>query len=86
MDGALVTTDPAPADVRRWRQHLANERAAAAIYSNLARHCTGEERDILLALAEAEARHEAHWLELLGLGAPLADLKCQEFGLDAPTG
>ncbi len=27
---------------------------------------SGEERAILLALAEAEGRHEAHWLELLG--------------------
>ncbi|MGL1148103.1 hypothetical protein ACSTLH_00710, partial [Vibrio parahaemolyticus] len=26
----------------------------------------GEERDILLALAEAEGRHEQHWLALLG--------------------
>jgi vacuolar iron transporter family protein len=79
-----VTTDPAPAAVRRWRQHLANERAEAAVYRNLARHRTGEERDILLALAEAEARHEAHWLELLGprVGKPRrADLRTRILGL-----
>ena len=32
----------------------------------LAQNRTGEERAILLALAEAEGRHEAHWLRLLG--------------------
>jgi vacuolar iron transporter family protein len=79
-----VTADPAPADVRRWRQHLANERAEAVVYRNLARHRTGEERDILLALAEAEARHEAHWLDLLGarVGKPRrADLRTRILGL-----
>ena len=30
------------------------------------RTAAGEERAILLALAEAEGRHEAHWLQLLG--------------------
>lgn len=57
---------PDPARVRRWRQYLADERAEAAVYRELARHRDGEERDILLALAEAEGRHEAHWLALLG--------------------
>ena len=55
-----------PADVRRWRRYLAAERAEAASYRDLARRRTGEERAILLALAEAEKRHEAHWLDLLG--------------------
>lgn len=36
------------------------------MYRDLARHRTGEEREILLALAEAEGRHESHWLALLG--------------------
>ena len=54
------------ADVRRWRRHLADERAEAAIYRDLAERRDGEERDILLALAAAESRHEAHWLRLLG--------------------
>ena len=69
-----VVPDPArpatgtanPAAVRRWRQYLADERAEAAVYRDLARHRSGEERDILLALADAEGRHEAHWLALLG--------------------
>src|SRR5919112_3015987 len=60
-------------DVRRWRRYLAAERAEAAVYRDLASRRTGEERAILLALAEAEGRHEAHWLELLGpdVGRPL---------------
>ncbi len=53
------------ADIRRWRRYLANERAEAAVYRDLAGRRTGEEREILLALAEAEARHEEHWLTLL---------------------
>ncbi|MFJ4208436.1 VIT1/CCC1 transporter family protein [Paenarthrobacter sp. NPDC089675] len=57
---------PTPADIRRWRQYLADERAEAAVYRELAQRRDGEERQILLALAEAEGRHEAHWLKLLG--------------------
>jgi VIT1/CCC1 family predicted Fe2+/Mn2+ transporter len=64
---------PTAADVRRWRRYLANERAEAAVYRDLAARRTGEEREILLALAEAEGRHEGHWLALLGdqVGPPL---------------
>ena len=36
------------------------------MYRDLAGRRTGEERQILLALAAAEARHEQHWLTLLG--------------------
>jgi VIT1/CCC1 family predicted Fe2+/Mn2+ transporter len=61
-----VPARPTPTQVRRWRQHLANERAEAAVYRDLASRRSGEEREILLGLAEAEARHEAHWLNLLG--------------------
>ena len=64
--GARRPTEPSPSTVRRWRQYLADERAEAAVYRDLATHRTGEEREILLALAEAEGRHEAHWLHLLG--------------------
>ncbi|WP_240615037.1 VIT1/CCC1 transporter family protein [Arthrobacter ruber] len=64
---------PSRDDVRRWRQYLADERAEAATYRDLARRRSGEEREILLGLAEAEGRHEAHWLALLGddVGRPL---------------
>jgi vacuolar iron transporter family protein len=57
---------PTEADIRKWRQYLADERAEAAVYRDLAGRRKGEEREILLGLADAEARHEAHWLELLG--------------------
>ena len=61
------------ADLRRWRRYLADERAEAAVYRDLAGRRTGEEREILLALAAAEGRHEQHWLDLLGpdVGRPL---------------
>ncbi|MET3935807.1 VIT1/CCC1 transporter family protein [Arthrobacter sp. OAP107] len=71
-DGAAASNpaasrpEPSAADIKRWRQYLADERAEAAVYRDLAQNRTGEERAILLALAEAEGRHEAHWLKLLG--------------------
>src|SRR6476660_8630573 len=74
---------PRPADLRRWRQHLANERAEASVYRHLAQQRTGGERDILLALADAEGRHEQHWLNLLGdhVGKPRrADLRTRMLG------
>lgn len=57
---------PTAAEIRRWQQYLADEQAEAAVYRDLASRRSGEEREILLALAEAEGRHEAHWRELLG--------------------
>jgi len=66
-------TAPTRRQVRRWRRYLADERAEAAAYRDLASRRTGEERAILLALADAEGRHEQHWLDLLGdeVGRPL---------------
>jgi vacuolar iron transporter family protein len=46
--------------------YLADERAEAKLYRQLASRRKGEEREILLELADAEGRHEAHWLTLLG--------------------
>lgn len=57
---------PTAADLRRWRRYLANERAEAAVYRDLAARRQGEERLILLELAEAEGRHASHWRRLLG--------------------
>ena len=57
---------PSKKDIRRWRHHLAEERIEAATYRNLAKRETGQQREILLGLAEAEHRHEEHWLGLLG--------------------
>ena len=70
-------------DIRRWRRLLADERAEAAVYRDLAGRRTGEEREILLALARAEKRHESHWLDLLGpdVGAPVrGDLRTRALG------
>lgn len=74
---------PSPADIKRWRRYLADERAEAAVYRDLAQRRTGEEREILLALAEAEGRHEQHWLRLLGehAGGPhRGDLRTRMLG------
>ncbi|GAB3038433.1 VIT1/CCC1 transporter family protein [Parafrigoribacterium mesophilum] len=75
---------PTPQEIRRWRQYLADERAEAAVYRDLAQRRSGEERAILLALADAEGRHEAHWRELLGddVGTPRrGDLRTRALGL-----
>lgn len=64
--GASSPDHPTPAQINRWRRYLANERAEAAVYRELAKKRTGEERDILLKLAEAESRHETYWREKLG--------------------
>lgn len=57
---------PTPAQIKRWRKYLADEIAEGAVYRELANNRTGEERAILLGLADAETRHEAHWRNLLG--------------------
>ncbi|MBD8012607.1 VIT1/CCC1 transporter family protein [Microbacterium sp. Re1] len=57
---------PTPADRRQWARYLVEERAEGAVYTNLAARRHGEEREILLSLADAERRHEQHWLDLLG--------------------
>ncbi len=74
---------PTREQVRRWRGYLADERAEAAVYRELAARRDGEEREILLALAAAEGRHEAHWLRLLGgdeTGIPRADVRTRMLG------
>jgi VIT1/CCC1 family predicted Fe2+/Mn2+ transporter len=68
-----MTRAPSNADLRRWRRYLAAERAEAAVYRDLASRRKGEEREILLALADAEGRHEQHWLDLLGENAGRAN-------------
>ncbi|WKD60673.1 VIT family protein [Corynebacterium ciconiae DSM 44920] len=71
--GAEPLSAASPKQVKRWRQYLANERAEAAVYRELARGKTGEEREILLGIANAESRHEQHWRTLLGdeVGMPM---------------
>ncbi|GJF03242.1 hypothetical protein PSD17_22020 [Pseudonocardia sp. D17] len=61
-----VGTGASRSSVRRWRRMLADERAESALYRDLARRRTGEDREILLGLARAEERHAAHWESKLG--------------------
>jgi len=75
---------PTAADIRRWRRYLADERAEGAVYRQLAVRRSGEEREILLGLAEAEKRHEQHWIDLLGeqVGRPMrADPRTRFLGV-----
>ena len=60
------TNPPTQKQIRRWQQYLANERAEAAVYRELARNREGEEKEILLAMAKAEERHEQYWRTMLG--------------------
>lgn len=55
-----------PAALRKWRSRLADEREESKVYRSLASRRTGDEREILLKLADAEERHAAHWEKLLG--------------------
>lgn len=61
-----AAAEPTPADHRRWARYLVEERAEGSVYQKLAARRAGEEREILLRLADAERRHEQHWLDLLG--------------------
>lgn len=83
QDPGAPAVAPTARQIRRWRRYLADERAEAAAYRDLASRRTGEERAILLALADAEKRHEQHWLDLLGdrVGRPLpGDLRSRVLG------
>lgn len=74
---------PTAADRRQWARYLVEERAEGAVYARLAARRDGEERQILLALAEAERRHEQHWLDLLGeepVRLPKAGLRSRMLG------
>lgn len=51
---------------RRWRGYLADERAEETLYRELALRRKGTEKEILLGLADAEQRHQLHWIKLLG--------------------
>ena len=61
-----MTDEPSASVQRRWRRRLADEREEAKVYRDLATRRSGEERAILLGLADAEERHAAHWTRLLG--------------------
>lgn len=59
---------------RRWRDLLASERDAAALYDRLAEGQRGERAEILRELATVERRHAAHWedrLRAAGMPVPV---------------
>jgi vacuolar iron transporter family protein len=61
--------------VKRWRDMLASERDAAALYSRLADAETGERQEIFRELASIELKHAAHWEDKLreaGANVPAA--------------
>jgi VIT1/CCC1 family predicted Fe2+/Mn2+ transporter len=51
--------------IRRWKELLASERDAAALYGRIAEGETGERRKIFEELAAVERRHAAHWEDTL---------------------
>lgn len=63
---APAHVEPTAADRRRWARYLVEERAEGVVYQKLAARKSGEEQVILQSLADAERRHEQHWLDLLG--------------------
>ena len=70
--------EPTPAQIKRWRKHLAEERMEARTYRDLSERRTGEERAVLRQLEDAERRHEEYWLARLGehaLPAPKPPLR-----------
>ncbi|RUR01748.1 VIT1/CCC1 transporter family protein [Labedella endophytica] len=78
VDAHGAAVSPTKTQIRRWRRYLAAERAEAAVYRDLASRRTGEEKQILLGLVEAEERHQQHWIDLLGerVGRPIpSDLR-----------
>jgi vacuolar iron transporter family protein len=54
-------TPPRSDSVKRWREMLASERDAAALYTRLADAETGEREEIFRELASIELKHAAHW-------------------------
>jgi VIT1/CCC1 family predicted Fe2+/Mn2+ transporter len=60
-DAGVLEVTLGRGSVGRYRRRLAQEQHAAAVYRALAAKRTGEDREILLALARAEERHAAHW-------------------------
>lgn len=73
MERVLDSGDGAQGSVRRWRELLASEREAAALYGRLAEAETGERQEIFRELAQTELRHAAHWsakLESAGAAVP----------------
>lgn len=58
----IDTQDVTQAQVRRWRELLASERDAAALYSRLADGDSGERQQIFRDLARIERKHARYRL------------------------
>lgn len=73
MTETVSAQQPTRSQIRKWRQYLANERAEAATYRELAKKREGDEREILEEIADAESRHEKYWRDKLGpeVGMPI---------------
>jgi len=56
-----MSSEPRTDSVKRWRDMLASERDAAALYTRLAEAETGEREQIFRELAAIELKHAAHW-------------------------
>ena len=69
-----MSPDNGTKSVKRWRDMLASERDAAALYSRLADAETGERQEIFRELASIELKHAAHWED-----------KLREAGADVPA-
>ncbi len=69
-----MSPDNGTKSVKRWRDMLASERDAAALYSRLADAETGERQEIFRELASIEVKHAAHWED-----------KLREAGADVPA-
>ena len=69
-----MSPDNGTKSVKRWRDMLASERDAAALYSRLADAETGERQEIFRELASIELKHAAHW-----------EGKLREAGADVPA-
>jgi VIT1/CCC1 family predicted Fe2+/Mn2+ transporter len=69
-----MSPDNGTKPVKRWRDMLASERDAAALYSRLADAETGERQEIFRELASIELKHAAHWED-----------KLREAGADVPV-
>ena len=61
VTGGGPTSRELKRSARRWREMLATERDAAALYEGLAQAESGERAEILRELAAVERRHAAHW-------------------------
>ena len=55
-DPPVALPDPSPAQIKKWRHHLAEERMEAETYRRLADRRSGEDRAVLLALADRLGR------------------------------